>query len=230
MISSFFSSAGRMVRAAIILGAVMSAVALMVMGAKVSGWFTDAQQVARARDLDEREAALKAADRAAQDKREAELSRREAALFALAPKEAAKVADAREELARVKAETAKAQEAANKASKRAEEAERRVAAAVVVPVAEPAPSKLPPWLEYSKFEAMSIEGRDIKLINNLYATKEIMCTSGRKVAVMDYTKAPSFACWRLVGNTIYFTSITDGASLASYPVNTYLAARASTLI
>jgi hypothetical protein len=111
MISAFFSSAGRLVRAAIVLGTLVSTLALMVMGAKVSGWFVDAQQAARAAQLDEREATIKAAEKAAQDKRESDLNKREADL-------AAKVSEARTELERVKAETVRAKEEANKAARR----------------------------------------------------------------------------------------------------------------
>lgn len=125
MIHDLFFSLGRMVRAGIIIGAVLTAIALMVTGAKVSGWFTDARQAVRASELDAREATIKAAETAALEKREADIAKRETALTGLAAREAAKVVEAQRMAEQAKAEAKRADDQAAKADRRATEAAKR---------------------------------------------------------------------------------------------------------
>lgn len=77
MIRDFFTSTGRMVRMGIIVGALLLAASLMILGAKISGWVGDASHLVRERQLDQREAALKKQEADALAAREKALADRE---------------------------------------------------------------------------------------------------------------------------------------------------------
>lgn len=115
MIKETLASIGHGIKLTVIAGAILTTASLVIIGAKLPGWFGLANETIGNYQLDAREADLKRREDAMFDKREADLKQREQIIEQRAKTLASQTAEVQNELAKAKQEATKAEAARNDA-------------------------------------------------------------------------------------------------------------------